>query len=227
MRYLLSVVLLLVSPQLVAMELLSPYTAKYDVRYNGFKVGELVQQLKPVVDGRQVMQTKAYTTGAAAFFMKDTITEQSIWKFNEDKPALIRYSQLHEKRRETKRETLEFDWQRGELKSERKGKVATLPLESGTLDKHMYQLVLRQDVAAGAKEMNYTVAERGKLRQYDFQVVGEEVLQTRHLGNLNCIKVEKGDTTIWLASRYAYLPVKIKSRKKGNTATTTLIEVQY
>jgi hypothetical protein len=209
------------------MELLSPYTAKYDVRYNGFKVGELVQQLKPVVDGRQVMQTRAYTTGATAFFMKDSITEQSTWKFTKDKPALISYSQIHEKRRETKREFLDFDWQKGELKSERKGKVTTLPLEPGTLDKHMYQVVLRQDVAAGTKEMSYTVAERGKLRQYDFQVMGEEQLKTRHFGKLSCIKVEKGDTTIWLASKYAYLPVKLTSRKNGSTATTTLIELQY
>lgn len=227
MRYLLSVVLLLVSSQLVAMEMLSPYTAKYDVRYNGFKIGELVQQLESVVDGQQVMHTSAYTTGATAFFLKDSITEQSVWSFIQNKPSLISYNQVHEKRRETRRESLLFDWQKGELKSERKGQVKTLPLEPGTLDKHMYQVALRLDVAAGKKEMSYTVAERGKLRQYDFQVVGEEQLQTKHFGELRCIKVEKENTTIWLAVRYAYLPVMIKSHKKGSTATTTLVELQY
>jgi hypothetical protein len=205
------------------------YEAKYELRYDGLKVGELTQRLEAMVEGRQVLQTIAYTTGVVSWFKSDRVTERSSWRLDGvDGERLLpqEYSYRYDGRGKGIVERLAFDWQRREATLRRDGATTSLALEPGTLDKHMYQVALRQALRNGESRISYPVIDGGKIRHYEFEVVGEERLELPHLGQLDCLRVRKGTTLIWVARRFDFLPVKIEKVEEGTTIGTTLIELR-
>lgn len=204
---------------------ISPYEAKYEVRYGGLKVGEMTQQLTAAVDGRQTLQTIAHTTGLVSWLKNDTITERSIWQEDGGEVLPLSYTYRYTGRSKDAFERLDFDWSAGVVSSLRDGNVTTLAVARGTLDKHLNQLVLRRDLLHGQRgQLSYPVAERGKLKQYEFTVVGEELLQSKRFGPLDCLKVSKGTTLIWVAKQLDYLPVKIEKDEDGTLVSSGLLE---
>ena len=217
--------LLLLCPSLAMAEFqVSPYFAKYEVRYNGLKLGELIQQLSPVVEGQQALQSRAYTTGLAALLKGDTVTQFSLWARDKDKSLPVRYLYEYSGSRDDRSEKQEFDWSGGKVKSLYKGVETTLQLQPGTFDKHMVQIALRQDLARGLKEFSYPVVDRGRLKQYTFKILGTEAVATRAFGKLNCLKLKRGSTVFWLARKFDYLPVKIEKDEDSTAVSTHLIE---
>ncbi len=206
--------------------LFNAYTAKYEVRYNGFKVGEMSQQLTRPVAGQQTLETVAYTTGLTSWLKKYRATEHSIWRQEAGLMQPLRYIYRYKGRSKEAVERLDFDWQKGEVSSLREGKLTTLEVPPGTLDKHMLQLVLRQELMRGGRPLSYLVVVRSKLRQYQFELLGEEKIQNKNFGALDCLKVRRADSTFWLARRFGYLPVKIEKNKDGGTVGTYLMEFQ-
>ena len=78
-----------------------------------------------------------------------------------------------------------------------------------------HRLQLRRDLSAGKQVFSYPVISRGKLKQYSYKVVSEEILQTA-IGPLNTVKIERviddGDksVSVWLATDWDYLIVKLQ-----------------
>ena len=205
---------------------IAPYAAKYEVRYGGLKVGEMTQQLTERMNGQQTLQTVAYTTGVVSWLKNDTITERSIWRDEAGVMLPLSYTYRYSGRSKDVFERLDFDWQAGIVKSLRDGKVTELAVERGILDKHMHQLLLRRELACGGRHFSYRVADRSKLKDHEYEVVGEEQVQTKALGNLDCLKVVKGDTIFWVARELDYLPVRIEKDEGGTLATSKIIEYQ-
>ena len=200
------------------------YKVKYEVNYNGIKVGEMTQQLSARSNGRQTLQTVAYTTGLVSWLKSDKITERSIWHDSNGTLSPLSYTYRYSGNNKEAFERLDFDWQTGVVKSLRDGKVTELAVEAGTFDKHMYQLLLRRDLAKGLRQLSYPVADRGKLEQYEFEVLAEELVETETLGKINCLKLKKGTTFIWVAQKFDYLPVKIEKDEDGSMVSSELIE---
>ncbi|MCW8918453.1 MAG: DUF3108 domain-containing protein [Gammaproteobacteria bacterium] len=203
-----------------------PYLARYEVRYDGFKVGELTQQLEAMVEGRQALQTVAYTTGVVAWFKSDRISERSVWLSEAGRllPQSYRYHYTGRSKEIVERH--DFDWRKQEVQIERDGAIRQMALEPGAMDKHMYQVALRHDLLSGLKQASYAVVERDRLEPYEFEVLGEERLELPPFGPLDCLKVKKGTTRIWVAHRFDFLPVKIEKEEDGATIGTYLIELQ-
>ncbi len=209
---------------LIAAATFPPYAVKYEVNYNGIKVGEMTQQLTAGTNGRQTLQTVAYTTGLVSWLKSDKITERSIWRDANGALSPLSYTYRYSGNNKEAFERLDFDWQTGIVKSLRDGKVTELAVEAGTFDKHMYQLPLRRDLAKGLRQLRYPVADRGKLEQYEFEVLTEELVETDTLGRINCLKLKKGTTYIWVAPKFDYLPVKIEKDEDGSIVSSELIE---
>jgi hypothetical protein len=210
----------------VSVHELAAYNAKYEVRYNGLNVGELTQQLTPENNGRQTMQTVAYTTGMVAWFKSDTVTERSIWQVTASGLLPISYTYRYSGRGDDIFERQDFDWRRQEVVLQRDGKTTQLAVEPGTLDKHMYQVALRQAMRRGRGKISYPVVDDARIQHYEFDVLGEEELEIPHLGKLVCLKMKKGTTLIWGAKKYDYLPVKIEKDEDGTVIGTYLVELQ-
>lgn len=192
--------------------------------YNGFKLGELTQRLTPVIDGQQSLLSKAYTTGLAALLKQDTVTELSVWLKDKGVNLPVSYSYRYSGSDDDRVEQQEYDWLSGKVKSLRNGVETVLALDPGTVDTHMVQIALRQDLFEGRKEMSYPVISRSKLKQYTFQVLGDESVMTRAFGKLKCLKLKRGSTLFWLAEQFDYLPIKIEKDEDGTTVSSYLIE---
>ncbi len=191
-----------------ALEQPAPYTAEYTVHANGFKIGELQRSLQPGEDDTWVLESTLYTTGLVALFKRDKLTERSVWRNREKLLQPIDYLYHYSGRSRERLERVEFNWEKREITSTRDGESKRLPLRKGVLDKLMFEVALRRDLATGAKHIEYRVADRGEIRTYVFDVVGEEQLVTS-IGKLDTIKVTKGETTFWCAPALDYLMVQI------------------
>lgn len=199
---------------LYAETVIKPFSAEYDVHYNGFKVGILSQSLEARDDGTYLMETVAQVTGVVAWFAKDRASERSIWRYHNGRIRPLSYRYHYTGRSKDRVETLDFDWDAMKVDALYKGERKELPLSPNVYDRQLYQLVLRNEVASGAKQFHYSVAERGELRDYDFKLAGREQVVTPY-GKVDALKMTKGDTELWLDESNDYLVAKIEKDDDG------------
>ncbi len=193
-----------------------PFTARYSVYASGFPVGEIVRTLKVEADGHYVLENTLFTTGFVALFKPDRAVETSTWIYRDDKPLPLSYVAHYTGRAKDVTERLDFDWDHHVVNSLRDGKTTPVPLVPGTLDKLMHQIVLRGDIAAGKKHIEYQVADRGEIKSYAYDVVGDEQVVTAR-GKVEGIKVQKGTTTFWVAPAWDYLLIKLVQKNSDSS----------
>ncbi len=198
------------------------YKATYEVLYGGFKVGEMTQQFALSGDGNRSLKTVAYTTGLASWLKSDKVVEHSAWRDSSGEVLPQSYTYRYSGQSRSVFEKLGFDWSAGKVSSLRDGKTVELSASPGTLDKHMFQIVLREDLLNGSGQASYFVADRHKIREYRIKVMGEETIEIDGFGSLACLKVKKGNTLFWLAKTFDYLPVRFEKDEDGTIATSYL-----
>ncbi len=111
-----------------------------------------------------------------------------------------------------------FNWRINKLVTYVNGLPWLMPLATGTQDKLSYELQLRQDLIAGKNNFTYKVADGGKIKTYQFKIVGTEIITTP-LGTFNTIKIirlpmpEKENVTIWVAKQLNYQIVRVEKTR--------------
>lgn len=198
---------------------LQPFNARYSVQLNGFKVGELERKLHVESDGRHVLEHVMETTGLVALFKKDRLVERSIWSYAQGEARAQGYLAHYTGRARESVERLDFDWPRNVATSLYKDQTTELTLAAGMMDKLMHQMMLGSDIAAGRRELEYTLLDRGELKTYVYQRMGEEELATAR-GTVKTIKVKRKNTTIWLAPSWNYLLVQLIQKNDDGTIAT-------
>lgn len=109
---------------------------------------------------------------------------------------------------------LKFDWSNGRVVNDVQDHPWTMTLPEGALDKLSYQLQLSADMLNSKDRVSYKVADGGRLKTYNFEVQGREVLDTP-LGKLNTLRIKRiredneRVTVLWLATDWNYLLAKI------------------
>jgi hypothetical protein len=119
-----------------------------------------------------------------------------------------------------------FNWKTGivDTKSEEHKKTKVLHTQPFLHSSLTYQLQLGLDIQEGKQEFSYPVASTRKIRQKDFEIIGEESIKTE-LGLLDCVvlrlipakKDSKEKTKIWLAKDYHYLEVRFWIHEKDGS----------
>ncbi len=206
------------------------FEAVYALKKGFVTFGETRRTLKSLGEGRFSYESKTKPTGFAAFFVKGTVSEKSVWQFQAGHLQPLEFSYLNTGGGKKREVELKFDWQTKKVTNRINGDPWTMALTDGTLDKLLYQLSLMKDLAAGKQQMMYSIADGGKLKVYDIRVRGEEVIETA-AGKFETIMVAReGDersTTMWCAKSLNYLPVKIQQiEADGNRFTAELSEVK-
>ena len=85
------------------------------------------------------------------------------------------------------------------------------------------------DLQAGKESLQYTVADGGKTKIYNFEILGEETIKTP-LGELETIKLERHrpdsrrKSTLWCARQLEFLPVKVENIETDGKVTIALIQ---
>lgn len=187
----------------------SPYRATYSAKFSGLNINA-IHKLNEIEPGiyRESLKAKNFI---------GSLNEQSTFKLTADQQLLpIKYSYSRSVFGQDRSEMQNFDWQSSKVQYQKNGSAKTeLEIESGFLDMITHRLQLRLDLIAGKQVFSYPVISRGKLKQYDYRVVSEQILQTA-IGPLNTVKVERviDDTektvNVWLATDWDFLIVKLQ-----------------
>lgn len=102
-----------------------------------------------------------------------------------------------------------------------------MPLLPGAMDKLLYQLAVMRDLRAGKRKLIYDVADGGKIKSYEFDIDGEEFIETQ-IGKLKSIRVTRNRddriTTIWCAAEYGFIPVQIEQFEENHGLLRLTIE---
>ena len=150
------------------------------------------------------------------------------WDGTQVVPLHYRYSQTGLSSRE---EAVSFDWAAMTALSTMDEENWTLSLQNGVQDKLSYSQSIGYDIGAGAlTEMTYAVADGDEIDEQVYRVSAREVIDTP-LGPLNTVKIERvrsGDsrrrTTVWLATDWHYLLVKLEQVSASGTETSLSLE---
>tara|TARA_B110000879_G_C11174897_1_gene515467 strand:+ start:1915 stop:2754 length:840 start_codon:yes stop_codon:yes gene_type:complete len=191
---------------------ISLYRASYTAQFSGLNINA-VQKLEEIEPG-------IYRESLTAKNFIGQVNEQTTFRVSADQQLFpIQYSYDRSVFGKDRSEVQSYDWENRTVAYKKDGKTnSELALEAGYLDMITHRLQLRRDLNSGKQIFSYPVISRGKLKQYDYKVVSEQILQTT-IGPLNTVKVERvikeGDKTVnvWLATDWDYLVVKLEQSK--------------
>jgi len=205
------------------------FTAHYTMSKGSIPLGEVQRLLTPAGNGQFKFESTMQATGLIASFLKDQISESSLWTFQNEqvKPQIYTYRKSGGKK--TRELRLEFDWQHQLVKNTVAGKEWEMALLPDAQDKLSYQLAIMYDLQNGKTEFEYPIADKKKFRNYYFKVVGNEDIATP-LGSLKTVKIERvmqGDeksTVLWCAPSLSFLPVRIEQNEKDGAEFSLMIK---
>lgn len=206
------------------------FSAQYSVTLKGLPVGKGTRRFYQ--QGEQyVFETVTETSGLAALFRGDQITERSVFNVVADKIRPQRYEYHHVGRKKNRHQQVEFDWQAKKARNVVEGEAWEVDITENTLDNMLYQLVLMQKLSAGEREIAFDVAYKGTVRHYQPSFLGTEEVETG-LGRMETVKYERvaddGErrTVLWCAPKLNFLPVKVEHTEKGDTGRLVLEQVE-
>ena len=192
---------------------LSPYTATYTSRLNGFSA-ELKRHLKKSDNNQWSLSNKST-------ILFSDFEERSSFFISDNRLKSINYhykNPLSSKRNSS----LRFDWENKKVTETKKKSSSPLDLSDETLDKLTFQVQLRLDLmnqGSNFKDKTYHLVEGNRLKLYTITYLGEETITTP-AGTFTAAKIKQQrpgkdkHTLIWLAKDWQYFILKIERFEK-------------
>jgi hypothetical protein len=202
------------------------FTADYNLKRNGITLGTSTRSLTAGKDGVYVYASTTKATGIIAWFVRDHIDEYSRWTFDGTRIRPLEYVYNRHGGSKTRNVNLKFDWQKHMVVNTIDGDPWRMDIPPGAQDKLVYQLSIMYDLSIGKKNLEYKIADGGKLKDYAFEIEGVETLNTA-LGKVKTVRIQRigdrRDTTVWCAPQFAYLPVKLEQQDTDGSHLTMQI----
>jgi hypothetical protein len=207
-----------------------PFSARFSVSRGALPLGDLELNLSLEAADGYLYHAHTIPGLLARWFSGEEIIEESHGRLTAEAVIPDRYSLRQEGNPEEDKE-IRFDWRDENAHTTSEDVTWSQHIDGGTQDRLSQQLMVRLHLAQGMRDMEYPVADGGKIKRYRFQVVGEEPVKTPY-GRLRGLKVQRSkggrapDYTIWFAPELDYLPVRIERRQKSATYQMVLEEVK-
>lgn len=113
---------------------------------------------------------------------------------------------------------LDFDWDTKKVVNNVNDKPWSMSIPEGVFDKLSYQLQIQSDLINNKALAPYSIADGGKIKTYEFEILGEENISTP-AGDFKTVKIKrlhsnekKRHTYFWLAPDWNYLMVKVEQK---------------
>jgi hypothetical protein len=204
-----------IAANLIRAPIVPDFQALYEVKYDGIKIGTSSMSLHSNQQGQYFF---AIHNQASIPFLSGDVIESSTG-FWSDK-ALMPTNYIYHYRYFNRQQQIEmnFNWQTRHLVIRVNGQPWHLLVPPLTQDRLSYQLALRRDLLAGKNQFSYWIADGGKIKNYQFRIVGNETITTP-LGTFNTIKIKrlpipgKENVTLWLAKQWDYQVIKVEQTK--------------
>lgn len=194
---------------------LPEFRAHYVLHKGSFKIGEAQVRLEQR-GRRYIYSSTTEPAGLIALFRDDRITERSTWtwwKRKRIRPLEYRYT--HEGSKKNRDAHLIFQWDRNRVSNTVQGHTWYMQIPDGTLDKFSVHLAVMLDLQKGEEQMEYHIADGGKLKTYRFRTLGRERVETP-AGTFDTVKLMRvredmdRETYIWCAPKLNYLLVRME-----------------
>lgn len=122
---------------------------------------------------------------------------------------------------------LTFNWDEERVINDVQGKSWAMDIRENVQDKLSYQVQLQKDLIAGRNNLVYPIADGGEMKEYRFEIVAEERLNTP-MGEVDTVKVMRSRddddrvTYAWLAPQWDYLLVRLEQQEDGDSHTINI-----
>ncbi|HSC68720.1 MAG TPA: DUF3108 domain-containing protein [Cellvibrio sp.] len=191
---------------------------EYKAKLYGFNI-TVTNRLTKTADNQYELLFKADS-------MVGNITEQSKMQWNTAQQTIspLHYSYARRGLSKDRTAELSFDWANKTVTNNVQKTSWQMDIAQKVQDKLSYQVQLQQDLLNGHKNFVYQIADGGRLKEYKFALVGEEILDTP-LGKVNTVKIKRSRendervTYAWLAKDWNYLLVRLQQEEKGEAYT--------
>jgi hypothetical protein len=205
------------------------FKVTYKADYMGLPISARgIRQLQATATGQYLLKSSANSLFA-------NVEESSAFQLQNGtaRPKAYRYQRTGLGK--NKKIQLQFDWLTNTVTDLLKDTQFPLKPGSATSDKLLYQFQLQADLLRAARQQTlpegfeYTVFDEGRLKQYQFQIVGEEMLLTK-LGQIKTWKIKRSNsatdrsTTLWMAPEYEFMLVRFEQSDKDNKGFSLMIE---
>lgn len=159
--------------------------------------------------------------------MLGSISENTQVTWNGDKRQVVPQHYVYKRRGLGKNRDadLRFDWGKKTVTNHVQASQWHMAVVDKVQDKLSYQLQLQQDFLKGnATRVTYQIADGGHLKNFNFEKIAEEVLDTP-LGKVKTIKIKRSReddervTHAWLAPQWNNLLVRLEQIEKGSSYT--------
>lgn len=196
----------------------------YKARAYGFSI--------TVTHSLEATEDDQYKLRFFADSMLASIEEISYFTWPEDGPLIPQEYHYERKGLGRNREAhLTFDWDAMRVTNDVEKKPWKMDIEKGYQDKTSFQVQLQHDLIAGKEDLSYKIADGGRVKEYSFEIVAEERLETP-LGEVDTLKIKRSRkdsdrvTYAWMAPAYQYLLVRMQQEEGGDTYTIYIHEAE-
>lgn len=193
----------------------TPYKATYKVKFKGFSAGDASHHLQIAGDKLRfkasaklsILLISGFIEEECQALINDGKIESQFYSFEQDLPG------------NDKKWKREFDWKNRQV-FDPDAKQETDRVEAGVSDPLCHQLLLRQAVGKGQKQIPLQAISDSKVKTYEYKFVGLEDIKTA-LGPVKTfhLKVERNKrvTEFWLSDSHQLIPMRIKQTLKGKS----------
>jgi len=208
------------------------YQAQYELKKYGMTLAQADFYFKIKSAGNWVYHSETKLRGLASLFRKDHITEHSELIEHNGKLRTTRYAYTRKDKKKNRKLDLLFDWKNNLARNQIRNEQWTLPVQDETTDTFSLQLRMMVDLATGKRNLSYNIIDKGKLKTYQFEILGEEEIAVPS-GTFKTLKIKRSRknskrvTLMWCAPELNYLPVKITHiEKDGSEFSLQLTELK-
>lgn len=214
----LSIALLSAATVTQAADLPKTFDNEYKAKLYGFNI--------TVTNRLTKTGTNQYDLLFKAESMIGSITETSrmLWDAEQQTVTPLRYVYARRGLGKKRDAELLFDWQKKTVTNNVQKTTWSMDIAQKVQDKLSYQLQLQQDLINGHSNFNYQIADGGRLKEYKFEKIGEEMLETP-LGKVMTVKVKRSRenddriTYAWLAKDWEHMLVRLQQEEGGDAYT--------
>lgn len=225
---------LLLAPALALAAVPPPYTAHYEVRRNGDRLGTATVAFKALPNGRYELTSSTVGSEGLAAIAGVAIDERSILSWTGQQPETVAYSYRQKLAWKTRERAIQVDASNGRIDSQDKDRHFSPPYQPGVLDRNAITVALMHDVATGKTgDLLYLVPDHDELETQVYRTAASERLHTA-LGAQRVVRVERiretgngRTTTLWLGQDQNFVPLQILQKEPdGETIEMRIVSIR-
>ena len=209
-------------------EILPFFEVVYKLYSDNTKIGLMERRFYKESNNNYIFHSQSKTTGLISLFRKDHIIEVSNWMLLNSNFIPLVYKYQHTGGKKDRDVEITFKWDQKKIINRVNDSTWHMKTQAGILDKLLYQLVIMKDLKSGNIPEKYIIADGGKIKEYGFKKIKEEILETP-IGIFNTIKLarykkNKQETYLWCAYDLNFLPVKVITTEKDGRISKAIIK---